>query len=168
MIISYGEEFHLLIRHCLTKFFICFEYAPFSFSESYYGFGLWDKKNRNCQSIFWCGFTWFYCVLFPPSVGILSSVTFWWESYSILLICVIDWFFLFSTELAHISKRDAESKSDIIPCNRHGGRATDFLIAALCIFGIIQTSEHRTLNSTNVDIGAVLSGFQQWKENSVN
>lgn len=88
------------------------------------------------------------------------------REYSILLICITDWFFLFSTKLPHISKRDAESKSDIIPCNRHEGRATAFLVAALCIFGIIQTSEHHTSNSTNLDIGAVLSGFKQWKENS--
>lgn len=83
------------------------------------------------------------------------------ESYSILLICITGSFFLFSTKLAHISKRDAQSKSDIIPCYRRGGRATAFVIAAFCILGIIQTSEPHTLNSTNVDIGAVLSGLKQ-------
>lgn len=34
------------------------------------------------------------------------------------------------------------------------------------MLSIIQTSEHHTSNSTNVDIGAVLSVFKQWKENS--
>jgi len=79
---------------------------------------------------------------------------------------MIYWFFLFSTKLAHISKRDAVSKSDIIPCSRHRKRATALLIAALCIFGIGQMSEHHTSNSTNADTGAVLPYFKKRKENS--
>jgi len=51
IIISYGEEFHLIIRHCLTKFFLCFEYAPFCFIKLILVLG-YETKRIEAFSLF--------------------------------------------------------------------------------------------------------------------
>lgn len=95
-------------------------------------------KRTEAISLFFCvcGFTWFYCVLFPPSVCILSNVTFWYESYFITLICIINWFFFFSTQLARVSETQRANQTSCLAIE--WGGAIGFLVAALHIFGIIQ------------------------------
>lgn len=162
---TYSKEFHFLIRHSRQIFLSDLNMLLLVVVKAILVLG-YETKRTDAVSLFLVWFHMIYCVLFPSSSCILSNVTLWEESYCILLIHVIDWFFPFATELAHISKRDAERKSDIIPCRRHGGRATAFLIAAFCIFDMKQISKLGTSSNTSVDISAVPSGSKQWKEDS--